>query len=76
MIRALIAEGIPCLSGACPEIYLEGAYAESMAGIRRFPNAAYLGTVSLGLLVHPTLDESFLNDCRAALEKVFDAATN
>jgi hypothetical protein len=47
-----------------------------MAGFRRFPNAAYLGTVSLGLLVHPTLDESFLQDCRAALEKVFDAATN
>jgi len=76
VIRALIAEGIPCLSGACPEIYREGTYAESMAGFRRFPNAAYLGTVSLGLLVHPTLDESFLQDCRVALEKVFDAATN
>jgi dTDP-4-amino-4,6-dideoxygalactose transaminase len=76
VIRALIAEGIPCLSGACPEIYLEGTYAESMAGFRRFPNAAYLGTTSLALLVHPTLDESFLSDCRVALQKVFDAATN
>jgi dTDP-4-amino-4,6-dideoxygalactose transaminase len=76
IIRALIAEGITCLPGACPEIYLEGAYAESMAGIQRFPNAAYLGNVSLCLHVHPTLDESFLNDCRVALEKVLDAATN
>jgi dTDP-4-amino-4,6-dideoxygalactose transaminase len=76
VMRALIAEGIPSLSGACPEIYLEGAYAKSMAGFQRLPNAAYLGTVSLGLLVHPTLDGRFLGDCRVALEKVFDAATN
>jgi dTDP-4-amino-4,6-dideoxygalactose transaminase len=76
IIRALIAEGIPSLSGACPEIYREGAYAKSMAGFQRLPNAEYLGTVSLGLLVHPSLDDHFLADCRTALEKVFDAATN
>jgi dTDP-4-amino-4,6-dideoxygalactose transaminase len=76
VMRALIAEGIPCLSGACPEIYLEGTYAKSMAGFRRLPNAAYLGTVSLALLVYPTLDESFLGDCRVAIDKVFGAATN
>jgi dTDP-4-amino-4,6-dideoxygalactose transaminase len=75
VIRALVAEGIPCVSGACPEIYLERSYAKSMAGIQRLPNAQYLGTTSLALLVHPTLDESFLSDCRVALEKVFDAAT-
>jgi dTDP-4-amino-4,6-dideoxygalactose transaminase len=76
VMSALIAEGIPCVSGACPELYLEGTYAESMAGFRRLPNAMYLGTTSLVMLVHPTLDESFLSDCRIALEKVFDAATN
>jgi dTDP-4-amino-4,6-dideoxygalactose transaminase len=47
-----------------------------MAGMRHLPNAEYLGTTSLALLVHPTLDESFLNDCRVALEKVLDTATN
>lgn len=76
VMRALIAEGIPCVSGACPEIYLEGAYAKSMAWFQRLPNATYLGTTSLVLLVHPTLDDRFLSDCRIALEKVFDAATN
>lgn len=76
VMRALIAEGIPCLSGTCPEIYRESAYRESMAEFRRLPNAAYLGTVSLALQVHPTLDDAFLADCRAALAKVFDAATN
>jgi dTDP-4-amino-4,6-dideoxygalactose transaminase len=75
VMRALIAEGIPCLSGVCPEIYLEGTYAKSTAGLRRLPNAAYLGTVSLALLVHPTLDESFLSDCRAAIDKVLSTAT-
>jgi dTDP-4-amino-4,6-dideoxygalactose transaminase len=75
VIRALIAEGIPTLSGACPEIYLESVYAQSMAASKRLPNAAYLGTVSLCLLVHPTLNEDFLGDCRVALKKVFDAAT-
>jgi dTDP-4-amino-4,6-dideoxygalactose transaminase len=75
VMRALIAEGIPCLSGTCPEIYREGIYAKSMVEFRRLPNAAYLGAVSLALLVHPTLDEDFLNDCSAAIAKVFDAAT-
>ena len=70
-----MAEGIPCLANACPEIYLEGAYAKTMAGLQRLPNAAYLGTVSLALLVHPTMDQSFLDDCRAAIEKVLGAAT-
>jgi hypothetical protein len=63
------------MSGACPELYLEGVYAQSREGCKRLPNAAYLGTVSLCLLVHPTLDENFLGDCRFALKKVFDAAT-
>lgn len=76
IMSALIAEGIPCMSGACPEIYLEAAYTQSMAGFRRLPNAAYLGTVSLVLLVHPTLDEPFLDDCRTAIDKVFGAATS
>jgi dTDP-4-amino-4,6-dideoxygalactose transaminase len=76
IIHALIGEGIPCLSGSCPEIYLESAYAKLSPGFPRLPNAAYLGTVSLALLVYPTLDERFLDDCRIAIEKVFGAATD
>jgi dTDP-4-amino-4,6-dideoxygalactose transaminase len=75
VIHALVAEGIPCVAGACPEIYLERAYAKSMAWMQHLPNAQYVGATSLVLLVHPTLDESFLSDCCIALEKVFDAAT-
>ncbi len=76
VLTALAAEGIPCFSGPCPEIYLERAYASSMRGLPRRPNAAYLRNVSLTLLVHPTLDQSFLDDCHAAIHKVFDAATS
>jgi dTDP-4-amino-4,6-dideoxygalactose transaminase len=75
VMEALKCEGIPCLVGACPEIYLEGVYAKSMPGFQRLPNAAYLGSVSLALLISPIFDEGFLNDCRAALNKVFSAAT-
>jgi dTDP-4-amino-4,6-dideoxygalactose transaminase len=68
-------EGIPCLVGCCPEIYLEHAYAKSTERQERLPNAAYLGSVCLALPVHPLLDQVFMNDCRAAINKVFDAAT-
>jgi dTDP-4-amino-4,6-dideoxygalactose transaminase len=76
IMRALIAEGIPCQSGTCPEIYREEAYAKLLPGHPRLPNAAYLGNVSLSFLVHPTVDERFLGDCRIAIEKVFSAATD
>ena len=79
VMTALAAEGIPCFTGPCPEIYLERAYAggpdaERTGAVPRRPNAAHLRDVSLTLLVHPTLDASFLNDCRAAIRKVFGAA--
>lgn len=75
LINALAAEGVPCFSGPCPEIYLESAYARRMPGLPRQPSAAYLRDVSVALLVHPTLDQSFLDDCRTAIRKVFNAAT-
>jgi len=73
--NALSAEGIPCFSGPCPEIYRELTYARLMPAFQRLPNAAYLGEVSLALLVHPTIDQIFLHDCETALRKVFDIAT-
>ena len=75
VLLALTGEGIPCLVGACPEIYLEGVYAKSMPGFQRLPNAAYLGSVSLALPIAPNFDPHFLNDCHSAIEKVFSAAT-
>jgi len=76
IMKALIAEGIPCFTGPCPELYLERAYAAQMRGLPRRPNAAHLGKVSLALHVHPALDPAFLCDARAAIRKVFDAASS
>src|SRR5207244_119227 len=75
VIEALGAEGIPCLSGTCAEIYLEAAYAKSMPKLERRPNAEYLGTMSLAFPVQPNLDEQYLRDCHEAIRKVLDAAT-
>ncbi|NLX99323.1 MAG: DegT/DnrJ/EryC1/StrS aminotransferase family protein [Rhodopirellula sp.] len=71
ILAALIAEGIPCGSGACPEIYLEKAFeGTSLRPTKRLPNARRLGETSLMLLVHPTLGERDILDTSAALRKV------
>lgn len=76
ILSALQAEGIPCGSGICPEIYLEKAFdGWQSRPAQRLPAARLLGETSLMLLVHPTLTESDLADTCAALEKVLAAAT-
>jgi dTDP-4-amino-4,6-dideoxygalactose transaminase len=75
ILNAFNAEGIPCFMGVCPEIYREHAYAQSRPSPQRLPNAAYLGTVSLTFLTHPTIDEEFLCDCETAIERILDVAT-
>lgn len=49
-------QGVPCFSGSCSEVYLEGAFDNT--GFRpkeRLPNAKFLGETSLMFLCHPTL---------------------
>jgi len=73
--RALQAEGIPCGSGACPEIYREKAFKDCWFGSDgRFGIAKELGKTSLMLTVHPTLARHDLLDACRAVEKVFHAA--
>jgi len=75
IVRALQAEGIPCGSGVCPEIYQEKAFDDlAVRPQERLPVARQLGQTSLMLLVHPTLsDRDMLDICRA-LEKVLRVA--
>ena len=73
---ALVAEGIPCSTGSCSEIYLERAFQES--GLRipdRLPVARRLGETSLCLLVHPTLGDDNIRDTWRAMEKVMAVAS-
>jgi dTDP-4-amino-4,6-dideoxygalactose transaminase len=76
IIDAINAEGIPCFSGSCSEIYLEKAFPESMRPKRRLPVAKQLGETTLMFLVHSTLAESDMHDAANAVEKVLAAATN
>lgn len=75
IMAAINAEGIPCFSGSCSEIYLEQAFKKAQLGPRtRFANAQKLGEESLMFLVHPTLESDYVNDVVRAVIKVMDVA--
>lgn len=56
IVAAINAEGVPCYTGSCPEVYLERAFeGTGLRPVRRLPHARLLGETSLMFLVHPTL---------------------
>ena len=70
IVAEIEAEGVPCYSGACAEIYLEKAFPEEWRPPSRFAVAQELGETSLMFLVHPTLEEEDMRDMVRAVEKV------
>ena len=74
IMAAVNAEGIPCFSGICSEIYLEKAFPEALRPPRHRTVARELGATSLAFLVHPTLSEKDMLDTCHAVEKVMNAA--
>ncbi|PZN94793.1 MAG: aminotransferase [Alphaproteobacteria bacterium] len=73
--EAVTAEGIPCFTGSCSEIYLEKAFVGAGLGpAQRLPVAMQLAEESLTLLVHPTLDDADMDDSAAAVAKVMRVA--
>jgi dTDP-4-amino-4,6-dideoxygalactose transaminase len=76
IIEAINAEGIPCFSGSCSEIYLERAFPPEWRPQERLAVARELGETSLMFLVHPTLTEEYIHDTCVTVEKVMSAATN
>ena len=73
IMNAVAAEGIPCFSGSCSEIYLEKAF-DAMRPAARFTVAKKLGETSLMFLVHPTLTEQDMLDTVAVVSKVMAPA--
>jgi len=74
IIAAIGAEGVPCYSGSCSEIYLE----KVLEGIRppqRLSVAKELGETSLMFLVHPTLSDADMDDTITAARKVMEHAS-
>ena len=75
LIDEINAMGICCLSGSCPEIYRERAFADGpFAPAERLPNARLLGETSLMFEVHPTLSPETMRRRAAALVSLFDRA--
>ena len=75
IMNALMAEGIPCGSGICSEIYLEKAFDQgALRPKERLPVAKQLGETSLMFMVHPTLSVDDMEDVVRAMDKVMRVA--
>lgn len=74
IMQAVTAEGVPCLSGSCGEIYLEKAFDATGRPQQRLPIARELGDTSLLVHVHPTLEDKDIADTVEAIQKVMAVA--
>lgn len=75
VVQAIVAEGVPCSSGSCSEIYLERAFTPDLRPKQRFETARELGDTSMMFQVHPTLSEHDMRDTAAAVRKVLAVAS-
>jgi dTDP-4-amino-4,6-dideoxygalactose transaminase len=77
IVEEVVALGVPCYHGTCPEIYLEKAFEGSdFTPNVRLPVARELGETSLMFLVHPTLTGAEIDKTCAALAQVLQRAGN
>ncbi len=74
VLTAIKAEGIPCFSGSCSEVYLEKAFPRSFRPPQPLPVCRKLGKTSLMFLVHPTLHAEEMTDTYIAIKKVIAKA--
>ncbi len=75
IMNAVAAEGIPCFSGSCSEVYLEKAFDNTgWRPEKRLSVAEELGKTSLMFLVHPTLTASEMQKTCEVLEQVMRQA--
>ena len=64
-------KGIPCISGSCPEVYMEKAFDNSnFRPSKRLSVAKKLGETSLMFLCHPTLKENEIDKTCAVIRDV------
>ena len=75
IMKAVAAEGVPCFSGTCSEIYLEKAFdGNGLRPVERLPVARDLGETSLMFLVHHTLMEKDMETVAGAVLKIMAVA--
>jgi dTDP-4-amino-4,6-dideoxygalactose transaminase len=71
IMQFINAEGVPCYSGSCSEVYLEHAFDNTnWRPKERLKNAQQLGETSLMFLVHPTLSEDNIKKTVDAIQKL------
>lgn len=76
IMQCLNAQGVPCFSGSCSEVYRERAFDNTpWRPSRPLPVARELGETSLMLLIHPTLTEEQMDKTCRVLEEVMARAT-
>ncbi len=72
----IVSHGIPCGSGACPEMYRERAFdGTGWRPNQRLPVARELGETSLMFQVHPGLTAEHMHRAADVVEDVIGAAT-
>jgi dTDP-4-amino-4,6-dideoxygalactose transaminase len=75
IVNEIVEQGVPCMQGACSEVYLEKAF--DSTGFRpsdRLPVAKELGETSLMFLVHPTLTSSEIEKTCSVIKDVLSRA--
>ena len=76
IVAEINADGVPCYSGSCSEIYLERAFEGSgWQPAERLKYAVELGETSLMFLVHPTLNNEAISATCGAVMKVMATAS-
>lgn len=71
IMNEIVALGVPCFSGSCPEVYLEKAFDNTgWRPNKRLPMAKELGDTSLMFLVHPTLTADEITKTTAVIKQI------
>lgn len=76
IMNEIVAQGVPCFSGSCSEVYLEKAFDDTgWRPEQPLAVAHELGETSLMFLCHPTLTEDEIDKTCEVLKSVLQKAT-
>ncbi|WP_080712524.1 DegT/DnrJ/EryC1/StrS family aminotransferase [Pseudomonas brassicacearum] len=76
ILTEIAAQGVPCFSGSCSEVYLEKAFDNTRwRPEKRLAAAKELGETSLMFMVHPTLTEAQVAKTCDILKRIMSEAT-
>lgn len=76
IVHEISARGVPCMTGTCPEVYLEKAFNNTnYRPVNRLKVAQELGETSMMFLVHPSLTAQDMDETCRTIEEVLTMAT-